>query len=147
MQAKDLLKKLESQDKHQIMDAVWGILDCTNKSILTELLPHVSSLKKQVKKVDMGGMVYKNSDHFLTAMNYIKTLCDGGCYCSLFQSTSLFGPESQEDHGHVRIVSRISNVELFEVNFEVECLYCQRRYSVREVHGWHVPWYEWIQMT
>ena len=140
------IQKLESRDKHQILDAVWSIIDCTNRAVMLELLPNLPRFEREVKSVDLGGMFYQNSKHFDLAMQYIKHACDGGCHCFIYQHTSIFNPTSQEKKGHISILSTSNNVELYEMYFDIECAYCNKRFNVTEVHGGHVPWYGWSEV-
>ncbi|GAA3915983.1 hypothetical protein [Litoribacillus peritrichatus] len=143
MEIDQIIQKFESRDKHQILDAVWLLLDCTDRDFMFELLPHLPQFHKKVKAVDLGGVFYQNSKHFDLAMAYVKHVCDGGCHCFIYKSTSLFNPIPQEKKGHLTILSTSDNIELYQVNFEVECSYCNKRFGVTEVHGGHVPWYQW----
>jgi hypothetical protein len=143
MEPNNIIEKFESQDAHTILDGVWAILKCTDKETMLKLAPYIPAWKAKIKKINLGGMVYRNSDHFDLAMAYIKEICNGGCHCFVYQSTSLYSPESHGEKDFVSISNTIVDKEKYETCFDVKCNFCNKKFKVTEVMGWHVPWYKW----
>lgn len=143
MELQEIIDKFNSKDSHSILDAVWWILSCTDREFLSELIPYIKEFRKEVKKVALGGMLYSNEKNFEMAMSYIKDFCSGQCHCELYLKTIQFGPEPEARKNLVTILHSKVEKELYEEHFDVECVLCKKHFKVREVHGWHVPWYEW----
>jgi hypothetical protein len=143
MDVKDIVKNFESNDVHQIMDGVWAVVDCTDLSILNALQPFIKQWRSRIRKIDLGGAFYRNSNHFDMAMSYIEDLCNGGCHCCIYRTESLFSPEVHERKQFVLISNTQVDVGKYETIFDVECSFCAKKFKVTEITGWHVPWYEW----
>lgn len=143
MNLDELIDKFKSKEPHTILDAVWWVIGCTDKEFLSRLKPFIPEIKKEVKSVDLGGMIYRNSDNFDLAMDYIKDFCSGICHCNIYIKTQKFSPQNEARKNFVVILSSKTEKELYEEHFDVECSLCHKHFKVREVHGWHVPWYDW----
>ncbi|MCP4273161.1 MAG: hypothetical protein GY781_14595 [Gammaproteobacteria bacterium] len=143
MEVSKIIQDIESDDPHTILDGVWSILECTDVEYLKELKPFVKQWRGRVRKINLGGAFYRNSNHFDLAMSYIENMCNGGCHCSIYGSTSLFSPENHAKRKYVSIDDVTSDVEKYETIFEVHCLFCGKKFTVTEFIGGHIPWYQW----
>lgn len=143
MEPNVIIEKFESQNPHTILDGVWAILKCTDKDTMLKLAPYIPAWKAKIKKINLGGMVYRNSEHFNLAMSYITEIGNGGCHCFVYQSTSLFSPEIDAKNHFVSISKTTVDKEKYETRFDVQCNFCSKQFKVTEVMGWHVPWYKW----
>lgn len=144
MQLNKILQNLKSKDPSKILDAVWWILGSADREVLSELMPYLPELRKEIQKINLGGMIYSNNKNFELAVSYIQDFCSGKCRCSLYARTQQFSPQMEANKNHIVILSSTLKKELYEEHFNVECSLCKKHFNVREVHGWHVPWYEWI---
>lgn len=143
MDVSEIIKKFESQDSHQILDAVWFILDSTDKALLSSLSTYIPHIKKEVNKVNLGGMFYPNKNHFDLAIAYIKHTQGGGCHCFIYENKPLLNPKAQAKKNFISIIQSTTNVELYESYFDVKCNFCGKHFYVTETEGGHIPWYKW----
>jgi hypothetical protein len=143
MQIDEILENFKSKDRSRILDAVWWVLGSADRELLSQLIPYIPELRKEIKKLDLGGMIYSNNKNFEMAMTYLQDFCSGKCRCNLYGVTHQFSPKMEANKNHVTILSSTLMKELYEEHFDVECSLCKKHFKVREVHGWHVPWYEW----
>ncbi|GLX78283.1 hypothetical protein tinsulaeT_16230 [Thalassotalea insulae] len=145
MEVSNINEKFESYDSHKIWEATWEILRCDDIDKLTELSAFIPRFSDILKQVDMGGAVRKNEDDTKLAFEYIKKRCSGLCRCFLYTYSghNMFNPKKESDLAFVDIDKATIIKEVQEQHFSVTCSTCSKKYKVREVHGWHVPWYEW----
>jgi hypothetical protein len=143
MEISKIIQNFESHDVHEILDGVWAVLDCTDVGSLRNLLPFVKKWRVRIRKINLGGAFYRNSNHFDMAMTYIEEMCNGGCHCSVYKSTSLFSPEYHEKRHFVKVVHTAVDIEKYETYFDVECKFCGKKFKVTEFIGGHIPWYQW----
>ena len=138
-----IIHKFESKDSHQLWEATWDILYCNHIDKLSQLKLHIPRFRKILDSVKMGGVLHKNKDHALRALQYIEDRCSGLCRCSLYQENCIFNPVKEEERGFITIQSARIIKEKYEQHFDITCHTCTKKYKVIEVHGWHVPWYKW----
>ncbi len=144
MRVRDIIAKFESRDPHAIRKATWVILRSNDRDAFEELREHVPRLRAILASVDMGGMVRKNADDTELAFRYVEDTCRGVCRCRLYEGQNFFNPETEAGYGFVHVLKSEVMRDLHEQHFLVQCDGCSRMLKVREVHGWHVPWYEWM---
>lgn len=143
MDSSEIIEKFESRDGHSIWEATWDILRCADKTELIKLIPHLESFKEIIHGIDLGGAIYSNKESAYLALSHIEQSCTNICHCSLFTQAQKFSPRKEADWGHVSLKGSEIKKDIYEEHFDVVCNYCGNQYFVREVHGWHVPWYEW----
>lgn len=143
MNSSEIIKKFESRDSHAIWQATWEILRCSDKNELSKLIPYLENFKRIINSIDSGGAIYSNKESAIMAFSHIEHSITNICYCSLFMRSSKFCPRNEAELSHISIKSSEIRKDLYEEHFKVLCNYCGNKYFVREVHGWHVPWYEW----
>ncbi len=143
MHAIDIIERMESQEPKVILDGVWAILRCVDKDTMLQLVPHVPKWKKNIKKINLGGIFFQNSNHFDLAMAYITEICNSGCHCFVYQSDSMFSPENHKEQEFVSISHTSVDKEKYATHFDVQCNFCNKQFKVTEVMGWHLPWYKW----
>ena len=137
------MHKFESGDSDLIREATREIVECADRAELQKLLPHVQVLRELIQNIEPGGATYSNRDLAELALSWIEQSSTNVCRCMLYQESPIFSPEKEAESGHVGISGASVKTDLYEKHFEVECNHCRKKYLVREVHGWHVPWYEW----
>lgn len=144
MEPDDVLAHFGSREPRQIYEATWQILRCGDAAALEALHPHLPRLRAIVAQVDLGGMVRRNADDTELAFRYVENSVQGLCRCqTLYVGDTLLDPAKEADLGFVTILSSQDHLDLHEQHFQVQCTGCSRHLTVREVNGWHVPWYAW----
>lgn len=142
-----VVEQFESEDPHQIWQATWEILRCNDLqalSLLEPMIPHFQSLLAQV---ELGGMVRNNAKDSQLALRYIQDRGNGLCRCTLYSGQNFFNPVKEAELGIIHIDDSQLMKQLHEQHFRVRCAGCDKAFNVREVGGWHVPWYEWSEAT
>ncbi|WP_078082664.1 hypothetical protein, partial [Microbulbifer mangrovi] len=143
MNSSEIIEKFESRDSHSIWEATWEILRCADKTELKKLMPYLKKFKEIINGLDLGGAIYSNKNSANLALSHIEQSVTNICHCSLFTQSPKFSPSKEAEWGHVSLKGSEIKKELYEEHYDVVCNYCGNQYFVREVHGWHVPWYEW----
>ena len=143
METSCIVEKFESRDPHKIWEATWEILRCNDLDKLSELKAYIPVFSEILAKVEMGGAIRSNAEDTKLSLKYIEQRCQGSCRCYLYSGQNMFNPEKEAELSFVEIVTSQVMKELYEHHFVVTCCECSKKFKVREVHGWHVPWYEW----
>ena len=143
METATIIEKFESRNPHKIWQATWEILRCNDLDILSELAVYIPAFTEILAKVDLGGAVRRNAQDAQLALKYIEQRCKGLCRCYLYSGQNMFSPEQESALDFIEIVTSQTMEDLYEAHFLVICSGCAKKFNVREVHGWHVPWYEW----
>lgn len=145
MDSVSVINKFESNDSHLIWEATWDIL-YASPSAVKALRPKVERFQEIIRKSNLGGRIFSNTESAYLACRYIERSADGYCRCQMVKRQSLFSPVKEAENEFAKIVSRELKKALFEEHFHVTCRLCGQSYFVREVGGWHVQWYEWTQV-
>lgn len=144
MNAEQIKDKFETENPHEIYEAAWDILHCKDKAELKKLKPHIPAFKKILTRVDLGGAFRRNKDDCTNAFQHIRDMCSGKCHCTAYQGANFRSPAVEETYDFVKIVGEGMNEDLYEEHYFVDCTECARKFRVRVVLGWHIPWYEWV---
>lgn len=145
--AHSIVEKFESQDPHQVWSATWEILSAPASDELLKLLPHLKRFRTIIATIDLKGMIYSNEQNAYHACDYIEGIAAGQCRCHIYLKLLQFRPKPEATAGHITIDQHTILYQAWEKHYEVRCNSCGAPYLVREVHGGHVPWYEWKPMT
>jgi hypothetical protein len=138
------LDGLLSQDPSKVRDAAFEIISSRDIERLAGLASYVPQLKEHASTVELGGALISNKDHLLFAIRKIEFAAnDQDCLCQLYPEYTLFNPHTESSKQNIIIHRSEVKKELYEEHFDVSCFECGQTYFVREVHGYHYPWYEW----
>ncbi|HWV15600.1 MAG TPA: hypothetical protein VN030_09205 [Cellvibrio sp.] len=144
MDAEQIKSQFETENSHEIYKAIWAILRCKDKTELEKLKPHMPALKKVIARVDLGGVFRRNKDDCKNAFQHIQDMCAGKCHCTAYLGANLRSPTVEEKYDLVKIVGKDIHADLYEAHYFVDCTGCTKKFRVREVLGWHIPWYDWV---
>jgi hypothetical protein len=143
MNATDIVSRFASKDSHAIWLATWEILRSKDRLELAKLRPHIPELERILSQVELGGMFHRNQEDTINAFRHIEDMCSGQCHCVRYPGQNLLDPRNEERHDLVKVTATEIRQDLYEAHLQAHCTECGRRFFVREVIGWHMPWYEW----
>jgi len=141
--ADDVLARFASKDSHAIWLATWEILRSRDRPELEKLRPRIPEMERILSQVEMGGAFRRNEDDTREAFRHIEDMCSGLCHCVRYPGENILDPRTEERHGLVEVTSTETRPDLYEAHLHARCTDCGRRFFVREVVGWHMPWYDW----
>ena len=144
MKIESVIAGFESENAKAITEATWQILRCNDKDAVSRLVKYLPQFKQILSQVELSGLFIKHETYTKLAFLYIENCADGICRCRLYQNAFFLSPRYEERYGFVDVIQAKVHKGLYETHFDVICLWCEKAFLVREIQGWHLPVYEWV---
>ena len=155
MRPEEALLAFTSGDAGAILKASSEVMNSDDPAFLTALLDHRDAIRNAAARVNLGGMLIPNSLQVRNALQWLDLWADrrengpsrANCYCRLFGCHPAQSPESLERKGRAIVSIPVVDREAYQTTYQVLCPECRSRWESVEQEGWHVPTYEWRELS
>lgn len=143
MNVADIAAGMRSNNAHTVWTAAWAIIHTIDAATLRTLSAYIPEFRRALKTAPQGSGIRDGRLDMRLAIDVLDTSQNGRCRCTLYPQTDRLAPRQEEELGCVSIDAADIRHDLYEEQFQVTCRACGKRYWVREVLGYHYPWWEW----
>jgi hypothetical protein len=143
MSGEDWLTAFLSRDPQQIWNACAWVRRCWDRPVLRSLAAKRGAIDAAASGVPLGGALRPNSLQLDFALRKLAFAEGDACFCNLFPTDDLFDPRREAEAGHLVMSDELIDRVNQETQWTCRCLVCDASYRVKEVTGYHYPWYRW----
>ncbi|GGR11542.1 hypothetical protein [Deinococcus ruber] len=135
-----LLADLLSQAPDRVLTSASAVNHTRDAALLTRLAAALPQIRRQTQDLDLGGLLFPNSQHVQQAIRVIENHQSGGCFCQVYPGYVFYNPEAEAQAGHVRITRQ--DAPDWNMTYDCVCTVCGRTYAVQQGE-YHYTWWEW----
>jgi hypothetical protein len=140
----EIINKIASRDKHQILEAACEIIALgQDREAIKPLLGLINQIDDLTYGIELGGAFAPNSRFISgakTTLNFHKDSDE--CTCNLFGIHEQMNPNKEVEKGYLKIHT-ITRIEEKWVEFyKASCTRCHQQFKIEEAES-HYMWWDW----